>query len=219
MQGAVRPEDSVSSPRPADSSPRRSTSSLPRRQGNLDLSPTNVAVGAQCFGAPEEISTECALENEFVPDPLAACRPTDFPIREAACGGEGGFAEQTRYQAARFAYVAEADVDLLLSKTMVQHVCNLAGANCACVMRDSPAPPVQVGSLDDMEIRRAETRLRRSLLHRQNSVSNVDALLSLSSECGEHSLESLLPAPLLWSPPISPIPDDAGMVQTLWCKY
>ena len=213
MQGAARPDDSASSPQPADSSPRCSTTSLPRHKGNLDLSPTNIAVGAQCFGAPEETSTKCALEKEFVPPPPAACRrrTTGFPRREAPCAGEGGFAEQARYQTARFAYVAEADVDLLLSKTMVQHVCNLAGANCACVMRNSPAPSVQAGSLDDMEIRRAETRLRRSLLHRQNSVSNVDALLSLSSECGERSPESLLPAPLLWSLPISPIPDDVDI--------
>lgn len=138
--------------------------------GNVTDSPTNVA---------DDPYFDVPLSKYTLAAPLGTSQRR-LKREVSECTEEAK--EQARYQAARFAYVAEADVDLLMTTRMVEDVCSLAARHAACVLSDSRVHAGGLVTMDDMEICQTETRLRRMLLHRQNSVPNVDTILSMS--CG-----------------------------------
>ncbi len=108
--------------------------------------------------------------------------------------------EQARYRAARLAYVSEMDIDLALPTVMLRHVARLAEHHSASILRDSRnSRESEYGAassapVDDLQRVSPESRLVRTLLARQTSVANVDALLAILAQGSQAPLIQVMMA-------------------------
>jgi len=168
-------------------------------------SPTNVVDSLGLSGA----QAPAGLQGTRLVLGDAACRTADG-FRKAKsrtgmkAGGEEENKEQARYRAAQLVYVAEMDIDLAVPTVMLLHLARLAEDHSAAILRDSRVcePASFAGSstgrdhlpVDDLQRISPESRLVRTLLARQTSIPNVDALLAILAQGSEAPLVQVMMA-------------------------
>jgi len=160
-------------------------------------SPTNVVDSLGLSGA----QAPAGLQGTRLVLGDAACRTADG-FREAksrtgmkAGGEEEENKEQARYRAAQLVYVAEMDIDLAVPTVMLLHLARLAEDHSAAILRDSRVcEPASFAPVDDLQRISPESRLVRTLLARQTSIPNVDALLAILAQGSEAPLVQVMMA-------------------------